>query len=30
MWVPGILLFLWTALRSLRRLFGMLEGTHAA
>jgi putative membrane protein len=30
MWVPGILLFLWTALRSLQRLFGVLERTNAA
>lgn len=30
MWVPGLLLFLWTAMRSLRRLFVVLEGTHAA
>lgn len=30
MWVPGIGLFLWAAMRSLRRLFVVLEGTHAA
>jgi putative membrane protein len=27
MWVPGILLFLWAALRSLGRLWNVLEGT---
>ena len=27
MWVPGILLFLWAALRSLGRLWNALEGT---
>jgi putative membrane protein len=27
MWVPGILLFLWVALRSLQRLWNTLEGT---
>ncbi len=27
MWVPGILLFLWAAIRSLRRLWRALEGT---
>ncbi|WP_116812202.1 cytochrome c oxidase assembly protein [Steroidobacter cummioxidans] len=30
MWVPGILLFLWAMLRSLLRLFGMLERANAA
>jgi putative membrane protein len=30
MWVPGILLFLWTALRSLQRLFAVLERTNVA
>ncbi len=28
MWVPGILLFLWTAIRSLRRLLGALEAMN--
>jgi putative membrane protein len=28
MWVPGILLFLWAALRSLARLWTVLEGTR--
>jgi putative membrane protein len=28
MWVPGILLFLWAAIRSLRAVWNTLEGTH--
>jgi putative membrane protein len=30
MWVPGIALFLWVAVRSLARLWSSLEGTRAA
>jgi putative membrane protein len=30
MWVPGILLFLWVAIRSLERLWSALEGAKAA
>jgi putative membrane protein len=30
MWVPGIALFLWSALRSLGRLWGSLERAHPA
>ncbi len=30
MWVPGIALFLWSALRSLARLWGSLERAHPA
>jgi putative membrane protein len=30
MWVPGILLFLWVAIRSLGRLWSALEGAKAA
>lgn len=30
MWVPGIFLFLWTMLRSLQRLFSLVDRTNAA
>ena len=30
MWVPGILLFLWVAIRSLRRLWGQIEQSRVA
>lgn len=30
MWVPGTLLFLWTTLRSLQRLFSTIDRTNAA
>ena len=30
MWVPGLVLFLWAAIRSLRRLWGTLEGLRPA
>jgi putative membrane protein len=30
MWVPGLALFLWSALRSLGRLWGSLERAHPA
>ena len=30
MWVPGMLLFLWAAIRSLERLWSALEGVKTA